>query len=91
MVLDGLQQDVISFTGQLAQTWMQNMDGKIEQMDTLVNGAAQILVNVTDDDVKTVFPDLTKQQILDVIYVMKLARNDIRGNLPSVVLLANLR
>ena len=86
-------QNVISKTSQLCKT-MLDLEGQIEQIDTLVNGTPQYVAQITDENIATVpsfaQAGITAAEVLAAIYCIKTARAAFMANLPAVTIVANL-
>lgn len=93
MAMTNSAQNVISKSGQLMKTLL-DLEGQIEQIDTLVNGTPNYAAQITDENIATIpsFVDagLTAQEVLDTIYLLKTARAAWMSNLPSATMMANL-
>lgn len=88
------QQNLISRTGQVCKTLVELMDD-IERIDILYSGAPNWDDLITDEAIGTVpsfvAAGLTAAIVADAIYQVKLVRQQvITGNLPAMVLLAEL-
>lgn len=88
------QQNLISRTGQVCKALFDLMDD-IERIDILYSGAPNWDDLITDEAIGTVpsfvAAGLTAAIVADAIYQVKLVRQQvITGNLPAMVLLAEL-
>jgi hypothetical protein len=93
MAMTVAHQNAISVAGKLAKAMLM-LEGEINQLDVLVNGVTQYGNAITDADILAIpifaGAGLTKQQFLDTVYVLKMARDAFMANLPSVTVLAHL-
>jgi hypothetical protein len=93
MAMSSAHQNVISNASKLAKAMLE-IEGEIAQLDALWNGVPAYGTAVTQADIDTVASfagaGLTKAQVDDVIYSLKIARDSIMGNLPSMAVVAHL-
>lgn len=73
---------------------LRNSMAATQELDTLHNGASTFATKITqamiDSEAAFLAAGLTTQQLADAIYVMKQANTALEGNLPSLIVVANL-
>ena len=93
MAMSSAIQNTISETSRICKLLL-DLEGEINQVDTLVNGTPNYTAQITDENIATVpsliSAGLTAQQVLDAIYCIKTARAAFVSNLPAVTMLAHI-
>jgi hypothetical protein len=88
------QQDLISKTSKIARTFL-DLQGQIQEIDTLYNGAPNYAALITDETIVEV-PSIaqsgvTAAQIATGVYVIKTMRETLMNtDLPAIVVVANI-
>jgi hypothetical protein len=92
-IMDEIYQKFISTVAAQARL-LRNSMAQTQELDVLQNGVSAYSTKITQEMIDAV-PEfkaagLTVGQVADTIYVLKQANTALEGNLPSIIILANL-